>query len=411
MAAPFVSIVVPTRDRSESVRRLLRALSLQPGIEGAFEVIVVADGCSDSTVRHVREAPWPFPVHVLELPPSGPSVARNCGASLAAGEILLFLDDDVEPEPGLVRAHAKCHAAQPRSLGLGYLPPVVGGGLFGATLRAWWEGMFDGPRRLWHRYTYRDLLTGNFSIERADFEELGGFDPELRCHEDWEFGFRAIRRGFEFRFLPAAAACHYDVTDLRRSLRRKCDEGVADVQLARKHPELIPALPLGRRSDGMFDSKAARLAWQRPRTGDRLLAASQRLLAFYERWNLRFRWRALLDRMLVYSYWRGVAAAVGSRESLADLLIGAPGPEPPEFEVDLAAGIDAAARLIESHRPRSVRVVHGSRVIGDIPDVPGAERLRSVHLRRALARELAPAVAGALAAERGLPACFVSPAA
>lgn len=413
MTAPHVSIVVPTRDRRESLGRLLRTLSVQSPVDGGFEVIIVADGCRDSTARHVRTLSLPFDVHVLELPPSGPSASRNCGAALATGEILIFLDDDVEPEPQLVRAHAEFQASHARAVGLGYLPPVVVGGLFGATLRVWWEGMFDGPRRAWHRYTYRDLLTGNFSIARADFEALGGFDPALRCHEDWDFGYRAIRQLLELRFLPRAVAAHHDATDVERALRRKFDEGVADVHLARKYPELIITMPLGRRSvERMLRSKVARLAWHHADRGDRLVRAAHRILRFYERWNLRFRWRALLDRMLGYWYWRGVASALGMPERLGELIAQAPAAQGPGLEVDLAAGIDSAVRLVDARRPRSVRLTYAARVLGEVPDIPGAERLRSVHLRRAIARELSVDVRRALteSAHAVVPPAFVTPA-
>lgn len=401
MLSPLISVIVPTRDRSESVSRLLRALSLQEPFDGGYEAVVVADGCSDGTVRQVTTASWPFDVHVLEQPSSGPSVARNCGAALARGEILLFLDDDVEPEPGLMHAHADFHDSQPHAIGLGYLPPVVGGDLFGITLRGWWESMFDGPRSIAHRYQYRDLLSGHFSIRRVDFQRLDRFDETLRCHEDWDLGARAIAAGLDLRLVPGAAAQHHDTTTLRKALRRKFEEGIADVQLAEKHPDLIPSMPMAwTGAAATTRSRLLRLAWDHPVAGDRLVGSLARLLAAYERWHLRFRWRALLERMLTYWYWRGVAERLGSRENLVSLLSRARVEPDAGLVVDLAAGIEAAAAIVDARRPRSLRLLHGTRHVGDIPAVPGAERLRSIHVRRALARELAPQFAAALAEQQ-----------
>jgi GT2 family glycosyltransferase len=398
-----VSIVVPTKNRAESVLRLLHALNAQDPGQGGFEVIVVADGCSDGTPARVRATRWNFDLHVLDLPPSGPALARNCGAALARGRILLFLDDDVEQAPGVVSAHAELHASGERQLGLGYLPPIPNAtGFFGASLRGWWESMFDGPRRPGHRHSFRDLLSGHFSIHLADFESLRGFDTTFSCHEDWEFGYRALQAGLRFAFV-AAAAWHYDATDVARALRRKFEEGSADVHLARIHPELIPVLPIGWTTARERRSRVIDLAWRHPRAGDRLFAALVRLLPAYEHWRLRFRWRALLERAMIYWYWRGVAHALGSRAALAALLSQQPPGLPPEDAVDVADGVGAAASRIDERRPRSVRVTFRGRHVGDIPAVPGSEPLRGIHLRAALAGELSLSFAQALAAEHQLP--------
>jgi GT2 family glycosyltransferase len=405
MTTPAVSVVVPTRNRAESVLRLLQALAREGPVDGGFEVVVVADGCSDRTGERIAARQWDFEVHLIDLAPSGPAIARNCGAALARGGLLLFLDDDVEPEAGTVAAHLAFHRLHPRNVAIGYLPTVARGtGLFPMTLRGWWESMFDGPRRPGHRYSYRNLLSGHFSIAREQFDALGGFRRELSCHEDWEFGYRAIRAGLQIAFVPAAIAWHHDETDLAKSLRRKFDEGIADVRLARLYPELTLTLPLGWTPPGeLNNSRMIDLAFNRPAVGDRLFGALERLLPFYERWRLRFRWRDVLERAMKYRYWRGVAHEAGSRDELASLLRGAPPPAEPEFVIDLADGLSSAFARVDDHRPSSARVLYRGRPVGNIPAQPGAEPLRSVHVREALAGVLAPRLAWALAQEQELP--------
>jgi glycosyltransferase involved in cell wall biosynthesis len=400
-----VSIVVPTKDRPEEVSRLLRALARQNAIDGEFEVIVVADGCTDATVRRLRAAAWPFPCHVLEQPSAGPASARNCGAALASGSLLLFLDDDVEPEPGVIAAHVALHEIQPRAIGVGYLPPAVEDpGFFGAALRGWWESMQDGPRRPWHRYTYKNLLSGHFSIQAEDFERLGGFDATLRCHEDYEFGYRAIEAGVHLQFVPGAAARHCDTSDLHKALARKFEEGRADVRLAERYPELIPSLPIVFPPPG---SRVARLllacAWRRRWLGDLIASRIVAALPLYERARLRYRWRARLGALLLYRYWRGVAAEAGTRERLQAIVSRAPAPAPPEITIDLLGGFERAEAILDARRPRSARLILGGHDVGDIPAAPGAERLRGAHLRRLVARDLARRYMAAAAAEGVLP--------
>ncbi len=408
---PALTVITPTRNRAASVLRLLHALSRQDPVDGGFEVVIVADGTTDATAQRVRSQPWNFDVRVIEIPASGPATARSRGAAAGRGDILLFLDDDVEPEPAALRAHAAFHATNDDAIAVGYLPPVaIGSGLLANALRGWWESMFDGPRRPGHRYSFRDLLSGHVSIRRAHFDALGGFDPSLQCHEDWELGYRALQAGLHLRFEPAAIARHHDETDLAKSFRRKFAEGVADVQLARMHPELIPSLPIGWFGTASARrSRLARLAWRYPRVGDRVVRALARLLPVLEAWRLRFRWRALLERLMTYWYWRGVAESSGSLDALARLLASAPERREPEMVVNLADGLDTVFAQVEARRPRSLRILHRGELVGDIEERAGWEPLRASHVRRELARGFGRRVAAAFARAGIIPAVIGVP--
>ena len=105
-----VSIVIPTHNRRAAAARTLHALAHQCCSPAAFEVILVADGCTDDTAG-LAAVEWPIPVRVLEQPHGGPASARNRGAAAAAGDLLIFLDDDIEVVPGFVSAHVAAHVA------------------------------------------------------------------------------------------------------------------------------------------------------------------------------------------------------------------------------------------------------------------------------------------------------------
>jgi len=83
---PALSVVIPTHDRRDSLLRLLAALEAGTLPPARFEVIVVADGCSDDTVQAAGAAPFSFPVKVLAMHPArGAAAARNLGATEARG--------------------------------------------------------------------------------------------------------------------------------------------------------------------------------------------------------------------------------------------------------------------------------------------------------------------------------------
>ena len=295
-----VSIVIPTHNRRDAAARALQALSRQCCSPTALEIILVADGCTDDT-GGLSTADWSLPVRVLEQRHAGPAAARNRGAAAAKGDLLIFLDDDIEVLPGFVAAHVEAHAPAD-SVVIGYLPPQLQGrrDLFSVMLRAWWEAMFERMRDPGHRFAYSDLLSGNFSVSRSLFERAGGFDETLRCHEDYELGYRLIAAGARFQFAPAAAGWHHEHTDLARALRRKRDEGRADVALARKYPKLAASLPLARPHTRLTRrGRVLRyLAVTHPAPGDTSEALCRRLLGVLEAMRLRTRWRRLLDDLL-----------------------------------------------------------------------------------------------------------------
>src|SRR5262245_47332862 len=213
---PRVSIVIPTRNRRASVERALASLAAQSYPAPAFEVIVVADGCDDGTPAIPAEG-RPFSLRVIDQPARGPSAARNAGAAAARGDLLIFMDDDIEPRPGFVAAHVQAHADRdPARVAIGYLPPQLQGrrDFFAIMLRAWWEAMFGRWRGPGYRFSYSDLLSGNFSLGTTLFTAVGRFDESLRCHEDYELGFRLIAAGARFTFAPEAAGWHHERTDL-----------------------------------------------------------------------------------------------------------------------------------------------------------------------------------------------------
>ena len=390
MEKTAVSVIVPTRNRCESLTRLLRALDRSESLPGTFEVIVVDDGSTHGDQASVTRQRWSFPLRLLTQAQAGAAAARNAGARAAAGEILVFLDDDVEPEGGLIAAHVRAHAGTDSVVGLGDLPPVVNDTtFFGVILRSWWEAMQGSLRQTGHRQWYQDLLSGHFSICRARFEQLGGFSEAMRCREDYELGWRALCAGLELRFVPDAVARHFDSTDLSRACRRKFDEGIADVQLLQRHPQLGRSLPLARMGErGRVLRLLTQLAWMNQTAGDAAVATLTRVLSAYEAARLRTKWKRTLNALLGYWYARGVAQATGTRAKLDALVAAAPQLEESAFTLDLAEGLEAAEARLDALRPRAVRLRFGPYDVSDIKDVPGAEPLRGAHLRPLLATAL-----------------------
>jgi GT2 family glycosyltransferase/peptidoglycan/xylan/chitin deacetylase (PgdA/CDA1 family) len=235
------SIVIPTHQRRDRVLRTVAALSEQ-GRED-FEVVVVVDGSTDGTADALRALSVPFPLTVLEQSNRGAAAARNAGAAVARGEILLFLDDDMEADPSLLAEHDRS-LREGVDLVLGDLPlhPESPPNVLSAGVGSWARSRRDRLAADPDVIPLADLLTGQLSIARETFERIGGFDADftrdgLFGGEDIDFGYRVLKAGCRVRFNPAAISYQYFDVDPAEFLRREYEAGRSAQELALKHPE------------------------------------------------------------------------------------------------------------------------------------------------------------------------------
>lgn len=390
---PVISIVIPSHNRSKSLKRLLDKLSRQNFHLPSMEVIVVADGCKDDTVSILKQYKALFSLQYIELPGEGPAIARNKGAGLATGKILLFLDDDIDPSENLVAAHVAAHENE-HIVVIGYLP-FAGkkNDFFSLDLRLWWEQKFQQMSKPGYRYSYEDLLSGNVSLSLDLFRKVQGFDIELRCREDYELGIRLIKSGAEFIFSKEAWGYHCDeITDMNRSLKRKRQEGKADVQFWHLHPDMTTSLQDAYLKDQytFLRSKAVFFVINFPWLTDIIAWAIEKLMKPLETLRLRDLWNRFNYKLHIYWYLRGLLDELHTRKNLNEYLRYKPGNKTNKevLEIDLEKGFTAAEQLLDQVNPYSVRLTFGEQVIGVIPYKPGMEKLKGAHLRYILANEL-----------------------
>src|SRR3954462_13260560 len=94
MAEPLISVVIATRNRADSLRRLLpRLQALSPAL--AWERVIADNGSTDETAAVLATAG--NKVRTVFEPKRGKSRALNRALGVARGELLVFPDDDVEP--------------------------------------------------------------------------------------------------------------------------------------------------------------------------------------------------------------------------------------------------------------------------------------------------------------------------
>jgi GT2 family glycosyltransferase len=311
------SVVIPTYQRRTSLERVLMALARQEWPTDALEVLVVSDGGDDGSVEMARALPLPFAARVVEQANQGPAAARNLGVANARHPFVLFLDDDVVPDPRLVAEHARGHGEADNRVVIGpMLEPSV-------RLQPWvrWES-----RRLAEQYramvagewapTPWQLYTGNASLRVDWIRRAGGFDTSLLRAEDVELGFRLERLGCEFVFNAAAAGLHYATRSYRSWIGAGYQYGRNDIVFGKAEE----------RAAGQFRYRhpltRALVHWavRNRKAADRLPALAEPAIRTLDALRLA----ALADRAcgaaFNLAYWLGVSDELGSRSATLELV-------------------------------------------------------------------------------------------
>ncbi len=184
-----VSVIVPVYQGGAAFRRCLQCLcTLEPA---PHEIIVVEDGSRDGSGLLATE----WGARVISVPQNeGPASARNRGAAIATGEILYFVDADVEvPTHAIAQVMDSFHA-QPD------LAALIGS--YDDTPAA--PNFLSQYKNLLHHYTHQTACekASTFwgacgAIRRDVFNSLGGFNVGWRNRvEDIELGYRLNQAGF-----------------------------------------------------------------------------------------------------------------------------------------------------------------------------------------------------------------------
>jgi GT2 family glycosyltransferase len=206
MAVP-ATIVIPTRERPAYLEVALASVAPQAAAAGA-EVIVVDDGSLDANAQLAQRAGARY---VALGTPRGLNAARNAGLDAARGELVAFIDDDVEVRAGWLDALLRAAREDPAAE------------VFTGPILARFEGR-AAQRRTCGRegppITHTDLGAGdrdvrrawgaNMAIRRRAFGAVGRFDPHRRCwggdEEEWEQ--RLLDAGGRIRYVADAALDH-----------------------------------------------------------------------------------------------------------------------------------------------------------------------------------------------------------
>lgn len=205
---PEISVVVPTRDRPDGLRRLVRALEAQTLDRTRWSLTIVDDCSGDPTKVAIEELTRSSQLRIFTQRTDrseGPARARNLGWRNTSGPYLAFTDDDCVPHPDWLRAGL---AALERSHGVGVVQ--------GRTVRPPQSDCY--PYRC--TTVVREVLepspwfeSCNIFFRRAAVEEAGGFEENVGRFggwfaEDTSLGWSIVDAGWDRAWADDAVVEH-----------------------------------------------------------------------------------------------------------------------------------------------------------------------------------------------------------
>jgi glycosyltransferase involved in cell wall biosynthesis len=200
MAPKSVSVIIPCRNEENYLKIAIDSIKRQN--YPSFEIIAVVNDSGDKTIEVAKNYCDKF----LEFPDRiGVSAARNRGAEIANGEILIFLDADTILSENAIEKIA--HSMDKNTIGTCLTNPS-GNNFIGKSLFKF--------RNFVHFFKIYKGVGGVFFCHKDIFSNINGFNEEKMVAEFSDFILRATKNGADYKYVKDC----YAETSLRRFEKR-----------------------------------------------------------------------------------------------------------------------------------------------------------------------------------------------
>jgi GT2 family glycosyltransferase len=214
----MLSIVIPTYRREQVLLDTIQyLLPLRQKLEQSSELLVVDQTEKHHPTTQVALNNWNQAGAIRWLKLSKPHLtkAMNTGLKEAVGNIVLFLDDDIVPESGLLAGHISAHSLYRDAVAVvgqvlqpGQQPEPLNPVGTASPFRRDMDFPFNATQGAW----IENAIAGNLSLKKSKALEVGGFDmnfpPPVASRFETEFAKRVVRLGGKIRFEPSASIRH-----------------------------------------------------------------------------------------------------------------------------------------------------------------------------------------------------------
>ncbi|MEQ8224899.1 MAG: glycosyltransferase [Candidatus Eremiobacterota bacterium] len=263
-ASVKLSIIIPTFNRRDVLFYCLKSLSNQSFPVDNFEVLVIDDGSTEDIPSLIKEFNQSLFIRYFRQDKKGQASAENLGIKHAAGEILLFLDNDMISTPGLVEEHFNFHQK--------YKNYIIRGSYANTSDYINPESASEG-----RFYSSAFFINGNVSMTKEILFKAGMFDEQFSSYGwlDLELGVRLKKIGAKAITNEKAFTYHYQknfvIEDLAAIYKKEVERGHMGVLFYLKHPCLKVKLATMNPLVIFIGSLLYKCDWLNPLKGGKIL--------------------------------------------------------------------------------------------------------------------------------------------
>ncbi|MBI3582432.1 MAG: glycosyltransferase [Nitrospinae bacterium] len=244
-----ISVVIPVYNAEKTILRCLESISSQilpcpplaKGDEGgSFEIILIDNNSTDNSVQLIKDfisKNEGLNIKLIHELKQGSCAARNKGARIAKGKIIVNTDPDCVADKGWLRDIIS--SFDDNSIG------AVAGNIYGFNPQGIIEKFLSiftlrgiGEQRIFDSYNLftGGFATANLSVKKDVFERIDGFDENINIFgEDHDLCARIYKAGYKIKAVPNAVIYHIHRGDLRGLARQSFHFGIAHSVLLKKH--------------------------------------------------------------------------------------------------------------------------------------------------------------------------------
>lgn len=196
---PLVSVIIPSYNQANFVKSAIESVLNQSYRQ--IEIIVVNDGSTDNTLDVIKKITTKEKISIVTTRNRGLAAARNTGLEQAAGNFVAFLDSDDLYLPHKLSLHIDFLLSHP-DIDISYSETRY----FNNKPE---DAFSIGKRPQIEGDPFSKLIRGNFIpsnafVVKTDMiRKIGGYDPSLRAHEDWDMLLRLSLSGAQFGYINA----------------------------------------------------------------------------------------------------------------------------------------------------------------------------------------------------------------
>ena len=202
------SVIILTANRKNYLLKVLESFEKQSCLlnnESIFEVVIVDDNSDDGTLEAVKLKDYDFRVVYLYwprekkfesgMPENRAGPARNLGVKYSNGDCLIFIDGDIVVNSEFIKEHLNSHLVwkskkKDNQKGIVVIGPAIREKEQVDVREMYFVLCNDEIEKL--PIPWAMLHSGNFSVMKKDFTDVGMFDSDFVCWgmEDDEIGYR-----------------------------------------------------------------------------------------------------------------------------------------------------------------------------------------------------------------------------